>query len=147
MTEKRRSSRYKKKLKVDYRKDALAGSGTSRNISEEGLFINTNDDGCSPGSVIDITIHLPDGSTSRLKGVVRHTGDGFTGPGRTGLGIEFIDSDGNLRAFIDSMKAGEIRMVVTCPVCGAGNPVQEGMEVSGRRCVNCGALLEKDFNS
>jgi PilZ domain len=87
----------------------------SGDFSIDGLLIRT--DNLFPmGSVVSITLYLPDGATSQLKGrvrrVLREASDSFTGAGRTsrgGMGIEIIERDSNyLKFFMSLLSAAKL---------------------------------------
>lgn len=142
MTEKRKSRRISKRLDVEYSKEAQKQRGFSKNVSENGAFISSKDSH-APGSVITLTIHLPNDTTSVLQGIVRHVET--TPPGEEGgMGIEFIETDDNFVNFINLM-AGEFpeQQTLICPTCGTELVVagRQGQEPSLPRCKSCGAFL------
>ncbi len=85
--------------------------GISRDFSLNGLFIRTKYP-MAPGTIVDITIHLPDGLTSKLKGKVRRTSKNPIGkvmgsPVKTvksGMGIEIIEKRYQLSPLIKGLK-------------------------------------------
>jgi hypothetical protein len=95
---------------VEFTVDNLTLRGISSDFSLEGLFLRTNH-ACKPGTVLDIVIHLPDGSVSKVKGkAVRSlrtpTGMVIGAPVRSmknGMGIEIIERDSHYLHFIRSL--------------------------------------------
>lgn len=86
MRDKRRSTRFEMACEVEFEADGIIHRGTSLDLSLNGLFIET-DFRCSPHTILDILIHLPDGTISKLKGkAVRFLDNGI------GVGIMEKDS-------------------------------------------------------
>ena len=109
--EQRRRKRLKKSCQVDFCANNKTYRGVSDNFSIDGLFIRTNDL-LSLQSVVSITVHLPDGSTSEIKGKVRRVHkesyDIAITSGKTfkcGMGIEIIERDSNYMKFFISLLA------------------------------------------
>ena len=98
--EQRQRKRLKKSCEIDFCANNETYRGVSDNFSIDGLFIRT-DNLFTPQSVVSIIVHLPDGSTSKLKGRVRrvHTGQTF----KRGMGIEIIERDSKYIAFFLSL--------------------------------------------
>ena len=70
---------------MEFRAEGIIHRGTSLDLSLNGLCIET-DVRFSPHTILDILIHLPDGTISKLKGkVVRLL--------RNGIGVELIEKD------------------------------------------------------
>ncbi len=76
--------------------------GSSSDFSLIGLYIVT-DHPCFPDTVIDMTIHLPDGLNSKIRGRVRRTLTSASGNTmenslnalKNGMGIEILEKDTN----------------------------------------------------
>jgi hypothetical protein len=108
-TEQRQRKRLHKSCEVDFYTNTGTYRGVSDNFSIDGLFMRT-DHLLNPESVVSIIVHLPDRSTSKLKGrvrrvhkvpydVVKPSGQTFKG----GMGIEIIERDSNYIAFFLSL--------------------------------------------
>ena len=86
--------------------------GISSNLSSNGLFISANRP-FPPDTMLDIVIHLPNRSTSKLKGRVRRALKTLTGrvigtpvkSFKNGMGVEIIEKDTNYLKFIKSSLA------------------------------------------
>ena len=107
--EQRQRKRLKKSCQVDFCANNETHRGVSDNFSLDGLFIRT-DSLLSPQSVVSIIVHLPDGSTSKIKGLVRRVHkesyDIAIPSGQTfkcGMGIEIIERDSNYMKFFISL--------------------------------------------
>ena len=85
MRDKRRSTRFEKRCEVDFRVDGIIHRGMCLDLSLNGLFIET-DFRFSPNTMLDILIHLPDGTISKLKGRVARSLD-------NGIGVGIIEKD------------------------------------------------------
>jgi hypothetical protein len=107
--EQRKRKRLKKSCQVDFCANNETYRGVSDNFSVDGLFIWT-DNLLAPQSVVSMTVHLPDGSTSKLKGLVRRvhkvSHDSVKPSGqifKCGMGIEIIERDPNYMKFFISL--------------------------------------------
>jgi|Deesub1362A_J573_1020465.scaffolds.fasta_scaffold12820_2 ribosomal protein S27E len=96
---KRRYKRYTKRLEVEFSAADMSFKGISSNISENGLFIRTQH-GFVPGTKITIKLHLPDGSISTLKGIVRRTVKTIHTFIKNGMGVEIIETDPHFENFL-----------------------------------------------
>ena len=112
--EKRQHRRIQKSCEVEFYANSKTYRGVSGNFSIDGLFINT--DNLLPlQSVVSITVHLPDGSTSKLKGRVRqvHKMTGSTAQSgqilESGMGIEVMERDSNYIKFFMSLLSSSIK--------------------------------------
>ena len=72
MKNKRKQKRFIKRYETEFELKDITYRGISRDFSLNGLFIRTKYP-MAPGTIVDITIHLPDGLASKLKGKVRRT--------------------------------------------------------------------------
>jgi hypothetical protein len=89
--DKRKADRASKKLEVHYITGADQTAITS-NISETGIFIITNNK-VAPGTVLDLTLHLPGLQNFSLKGRVvrnKYTAPALVGEATSGLGVELM---------------------------------------------------------
>ncbi len=106
---KRGHKRFQKSCEVEWRVYNETFRGMSEDFSIDGLLIRT-DNPPSPGSAVSITVHLPDGAISQLKGTVRRVlkgaSDSFAGSERAFrgvMGIEIIERDSNYLKFFLSL--------------------------------------------
>ena len=131
----RKHARYKKDVDVDYKKEAETGHGVSKNISRGGVFVHS-DKSFLPSTKINLMLYLPDGTTSSLRGVVRHSSASLEKAGsesELGMGIEFLEIDSNFTSFMNNL-VQEILSRCLCPSCGREN-ARTGKAV---KCAGCG---------
>lgn len=130
-----------------------------------GLFVRTNHP-FAPGTLVDLTLHLPEGRTASLKGRVKMATKTPVVSLKNGMGIEILGKD---TAFIDfvkslsneepvteeesSQRAGpkeEPRTsppgsqdfsIILCSGCGVRNRVLKSRISKNLRCGKCGASL------
>lgn len=57
----------------------------------------------SPDTLVDLTLHLPGNTVSKLKGRVHWAAKMGQMSGRNGMGIEIIENDHNLLNFINTL--------------------------------------------
>ncbi len=106
----RRFKRYTRRCEAEFTAGDMASRGIASDFSLNGLFIKTNYP-AKPDTMIDITIHLPDGSTAKLKGKVKRSMKTAIGkvtdmPIRSlknGMGVELIVRDTAYLHFIRSL--------------------------------------------
>lgn len=107
IADKRQRKRKIKRLEVEYTADNRRCIGFSSNFSLTGLFIHSSHP-FQPGTAIEITIHLPNG-TSKVRGRVARS---VCFPGRkvigvpvpkNGIGVELIEKDDAYDRFVDSL--------------------------------------------
>ena len=103
--EKRQHVRLPKSCEIEFRVNNETYRGISDNFSVDGILIMT-DNLPALYSVVSITVHLPAGATSHLKGRVRRVhkvpSETVTGSGQTfkgGMGVEIIERDSNYIKF------------------------------------------------
>jgi hypothetical protein len=107
--EKRRQKRFVKRCSIEFESSGQTYRGISRNLSLDGLFLKIRKP-VAPDTIIEMVVHLPDGSTSKLRGrVTRALRDRYSGvleragiPSKDGMGIEIIEKDSNYVKFITS---------------------------------------------
>ncbi len=107
--EKARRKRCQKSLEVEFCANGGTYMGFSDNFSINGLFIKT--DNCqAEETAIFIKVHLPDGSISKLEGIVRRvqrspfaSGTASDKDFKDGMGIEIIKRDSNYIKFFMSL--------------------------------------------
>ena len=85
MRDKRQSTRFEKRCEVDFQAEGITHRGMCLDLSLNGLFIET-DFRFSPHTMLDILIHFPDGTISKLKGNVVRSLD-------NGIGVGIIEKD------------------------------------------------------
>lgn len=107
--EKRHLKRYTERCKTEFKADGKAFRGLSENFSLDGLFIKTNHP-LPSGTIINISIYLPNGSISKLRGEVVRAIENknlemFKNVKylKKGMGIKIIEKDVNYLHFIRSL--------------------------------------------
>lgn len=94
--EKRRALRSPIEVSATCTEGAGGFRGTTRNLTPEGLFLET-DHALSPGARLELAIALPDGGEpARVAGRVAHRSK-LHEDGPSGLGIELVGIDGPVR--------------------------------------------------
>ena len=105
MLNRRQCKRFSECFDVEFVSDGKSFTGTSDDFSLNGLFIMTRDVKV-PGTVLDITVHLPNGATLKLRGKVNRflktvAGEVIGAP--DGMGVEIIEKDSNYLHFFRSL--------------------------------------------
>lgn len=164
----RRHTRFIKRLEVECSANGESSRGISSNFSLVGLFMRTNRP-FAPGSLVDLLIHLPDGTMAKAKGLVKMAQKTPLASLKNGMGIELIEKDSNYVTFIRSLlqdspdDAGKKPIVekegtraksppmpesvsadyfiVPCSHCGVKNKVRKSRGSPGVKCGKCGAPL------
>jgi hypothetical protein len=106
----RRRKRVQKNCDVEFYANDEAYRGAADNFSIDGLFIKT-DNLLDTHSVISIIVYLPDGSASKVKGMVRQVVktcndavmDVSQQTFKGGMGIELIERDPKYVSFFLSL--------------------------------------------
>ena len=109
MGERRQQKRCIKRCETEFTANDITNRGITSNLSLNGLFITTNRP-FPPDTILDIVIHLPNGS-SKLKGrVIRKLKNP---PGKVigthlkslknGMGVKIIENDDNYLEVIKSL--------------------------------------------
>ena len=102
MRQKRKYHRFKRRLETEFTVDNHSCRGISSEISMKGLFIKTNNV-FVPGTTIHLLLHLPDGSTSKLQGIIKNAMKTHTAYMKNGMGIELIEKDSHFINFIKAI--------------------------------------------
>jgi len=99
--EKRQHKRYTSRCEIEFSMNGTTYRGISSNLSLNGLFIRTRRP-FAADTVIDLMVHFPNGSTSKLKGITRRA---IRNPldNQNGMGIELIEKDETFRDFVKSI--------------------------------------------
>lgn len=123
----------------------------------------------APGTLVDLLIHLPDGTVSKSKGLVKMAQKTPLASMKNGMGIEIIEKDSNYVAFIRSLdpdsrddadentlaekegtraesspisdSADTDFFIVACAHCGVKNKVRKARGSPGVKCGKCGGAL------
>lgn len=106
MLRRRLCHRYTKRLEVTFTAGDQKYRGISSDLSAGGLFIRTQN-GFKPGTIIDITLYLPDNKTCPLTGIVRRTVKTPLSLAKSGMGIELIERDPLYLDFIRTFASEE----------------------------------------
>lgn len=168
MRNKRQYQRFIRRLEVEFSSEDRHYRGISSNFSIGGLFVRTNHP-FAPGTLIDMTIHLPvGGGVAYLKGKVKTALKTPVVSIKNGMGVEIVEKD---TAFVDFMKtmskeesliegtASEnetpVRRdppygstpgqqdfsLIVCSGCGVRNRVPLSRISQAMRCGKCGSPL------
>jgi hypothetical protein len=139
---KRKHERFIKRLETEFSADGKDYRGISSDLSLTGLFIRTNH-AFSPGTVVDILLHLPTGSSAKLKGRVRRALKTHVISLKNGMGIELLEKDDIYITFLDAFLAGrdeatrESAAGTEKHATGEGSPNQAPPEYVIAACSNC----------
>jgi hypothetical protein len=102
---KRRQQRLVARCAIEFVVNGQTFIGLSSNISLGGLFIRSRNY-FAPGTIMDMSVHLPDGSMSKLRGRVARvlvTGDAGGRSLENGMGVAIIEKDHNYVHVIASL--------------------------------------------
>jgi len=105
--EKREHKRFIKRCETEFIVDGITHRGVSSNLSANGLYISTNRP-LPPDTLIDVTIHLPNGKTAKLKGRVERALKTSLGNViaasvkslKSGMGVKLLERDNNYIEFV-----------------------------------------------
>ncbi len=162
----RKHDRFVRRLETEFSGEGKNYRGISSDLSRSGLFIRTNH-AFRPGTVIDIVMHLPDGNSSRLKGIVRRALKTSIASMKNGMGVELIERDDFYTKILDAlspveeeqghqpsgaaqrpetvqeaaMLAPDEYMIVVCLNCSIRNRVNSSKAAFGPKCGRCGHPL------
>lgn len=166
---KRKHSRFIRRLETEFSGEGKNYRAISSDFSCEGLFIRTNH-AFPPGTEIAITVHLPDGNISSLKGLVCRALKTTVVSLKNGMGIELIEKDRHYIEFMkiftkecdrETEKSGPASgpaptppapekppetsvpefMIISCAACGVKNKVRTERFAHGPKCGKCGSPL------
>jgi hypothetical protein len=165
---KRRHKRYVRRLETEFSAEGKSYRGLSSDFSVTGIFIRTNH-AFEPGTKMEMLVHLPDGSDTKLRGTVKRAMKIFAISLKNGMGIELTQSDMNYVTFMKSFTGVETEpiqpgpempserndsvstdgsglhpglIMIQCPHCGEKNMIDRETPLSTARCEKCtGQLL------
>jgi hypothetical protein len=108
--ERRKQKRFGKRCTIEFSSEGQNYTGICRNLSLDGLFIKTRKP-LSLDKMVEMKVHLPDGSTSKLTGrVARATREPYSLileqagiPSKDGMGIQLTEKDANYLNFVTSL--------------------------------------------
>ena len=108
--DKRRFRRFTRRCEAEFTASGVSNRGIGSDFSINGLFIRTNHP-FAADTVIDILVHLPDGSVSSLQGKVKRSMKSSLGrvigvptkEQKNGMGVELVSKDVNYLNFIRSL--------------------------------------------
>lgn len=166
MISNRKHERFIKRLETQFSSGNLSYRGISSDLSFSGIFIRTKNP-FTIGSVIDIILHLPDGTDCRLKGKVMRAFKSQLAGLKNGMGILLLEKDDNYLAFIRSHDSNIPQektaspnpetlsshpsqpefSIIACPSCGAKNKVQAASISKKPKCGKCGSPLVTETSS
>ncbi|HXX57623.1 MAG TPA: PilZ domain-containing protein [Thermodesulfovibrionales bacterium] len=105
--DKRRQERVKKRCAIEFVVDGKTHIGITGDFSLSGIFIRTPNH-FAPGTILDMSLQLPDGSVSKIKGTVARilkSSDDRKSLREEGIGIEITEEDPHYRHFCLSLLA------------------------------------------
>jgi hypothetical protein len=163
---KRRYERFIRRLETEFSAEGKNYRGISSDFSCGGLYIRTNH-AFAPGTILDMTIYLPDGTASKAKGIVRRALKTPVVSLKNGMGVQITEGDANYTRFLKEFLAecGKISeekpqaetqeaharetssggapesMIIPCQGCGVKNKVDKTRISSRPKCGKCGAYL------
>ncbi len=88
----RKHHRIIKRLETEFSAGDVSLRGISSDLSEKGLFVRTSKP-FAPATLVDLVLHLPDSRAARLKARVCWAAKNGPIPGRSGMGLEIVQSD------------------------------------------------------
>jgi hypothetical protein len=163
----RKHKRFRKRVEVEFRVGGRVLKGTSSDVSENGIFIRTRNS-LVPGSPVEMTLYMPDGNVSKVKGLVRRSVKTSSNIIKNGMGIEILEYDRDYGAFLKGLFGG-LRspdlapdeplepdsedvpeaappedLVIDCPSCGVKNKLATANLSLSPRCGKCGEPLLKE---
>ncbi len=160
---KRKQERFVRRLEVEFSAHGKNYRGISSDLSRNGLFIRTNH-AFAAGSLLEILLYLPDGTSCRLKGFVRRALKTPVVSIKNGMGLELTETDDNYTKFIDgfsnakegagpsdtgaerSYAQGRVTdideyVIVGCAHCNTKNKVYRSRMMLSHKCGKCGHPL------
>ncbi len=168
MKTRRKHHRIIKRLEIEFSAENKNYRAISSDLSLNGLFIRTNH-AFSKGTILYITVYLPDGTNSKLKGRVIRSIKTSIAALKNGMGVELIDVDSYYIKFINSLSSGdqtkppdeEVKpetvaktktdettestssdyLILNCSKCGVKNKVKRTKMSQVPKCGKCGASL------
>jgi hypothetical protein len=163
----RRHERFVRRLETEFVGEGKNYRAISSDFSRYGLFIRTNH-AFTPGTELDIIIHLPTGTNCSLRGLVRRAIKTPIVSLKNGMGIELTYRDSNYIRFLkefdptetdescsftahkpaqpehhpkpDHSAAPEF-VIITCGKCGVKNKVRSERLSHGPICGKCGSPI------
>jgi Tfp pilus assembly protein PilZ len=102
---KRRYERIIRRLEIEFSAKDQTHRGISSNFSLGGIFIRTNR-AFEPGTEVDLLIHLPDGTRSKAKGIVKMAMKTPVVSLKNGMGVEITEKDQQYIKFVETLLEG-----------------------------------------
>lgn len=100
--DKRQHKRYTSRCEIEFSMNGTTYRGISGNLSLNGLFIRTRRP-FAEDTVINLIVHFPNGSTSKLKGITRRAMRNPVNNQQNAMGIEIIEKDSHYLDYIHSI--------------------------------------------
>jgi hypothetical protein len=150
----RRHDRFIRRLETEFEAAGQQYRAFSSDFSCSGLYIRTNH-AFPPGTPVSITVHMPDGRASHLKGVVRRALRTTVVSLKNGMGIELTEKDTAYSDFMNVFAAectepwamGKEEeepaaaqpefLIIACGSCGAKNKIPSSKLSLGPKCGKC----------
>ena len=102
MSDKRKSERIKKGIKSEVHSDEHVTFSSAVDLSRGGIFISTPEP-LGNGSEVNLSIHIPGHGEVEIQGVVRWVRPDENASNKAGMGIEFININGDLKKKLDDI--------------------------------------------
>ena len=100
--ERRKQKRFIKRCEVTVTINGTTYRGISSNLSLSGLFLRTRKP-LVADTLLELIVHFPDGSTSKLKGIAQWSLRSQVDLGKNGMGIEIIEKDSIYSDYVTSI--------------------------------------------
>ncbi len=157
---KRKEDRFVRRLEVEFSAEGKNYRAISSDLSKNGLFIRTNH-AFAAGTLLDIHIYLPGGSSCRVKGFVRRALKTPIVSIKNGMGIELTETDDCYTRFLEGFSSsaqGEERkgaagaetaetqtqdalhdeyLIIRCANCNIKNKVNKSKMALSLKCGKC----------
>ena len=171
MRQRRKHDRFVRRLELEFSSGGRTYRGLSSDFSCSGLFIRTSH-AFEPGSVVNITLYLPDLTPANLTGVVRRAIKTPTISLKNGMGIEIASADENYIKFMSGFTAdrGQFSsykegpsgngqgtgsgpevgttpaesLIIICAGCGVKNKIPLSKMSLSPKCGKCGTVLDQN---
>ncbi len=161
---KRKEDRFVRRLEVEFSAAGKNYRGISSDLSRNGLYIRTNH-AFATGTLLDILMYLPDGTSCKVKGFVRRALKTPIVSIKNGMGIELTEKDNCYVEYLDGYAAsekGEVRqdtvraeksevqkqetnleeyLIIRCADCNIKNKVNKSRTTLSHKCGKCGHAL------
>lgn len=161
---KRKEDRFVRRLEVEFSAADKNYRGISSDLSKNGLFIRTNH-AFAAGTQLEILLYLPDGTSCKLKGLVRRALKTPIVSIKNGMGVELTEKDDCYARFVEGYEPSEKGeapqytvkaekseaqkretdleeyLIIRCAGCNTKNKVKKSRAALSHKCGKCGQPL------